>query len=238
MVYMIAAALLVAAVAILTLPWSRRDPADFTLVERGYAARGAGGALVGAMSTLVGLGVAQRSRAHGLVRTNTALARGAGDPLSRAVYKGIGNANGLVGFMDLPDVEAALAPVGAKVTGAGLRVGPGRRTLGSFAALAAPVVAATALARGAGHVALGVTVGVVALVVAGWLLNLRGVTVAGARTLAPRPREGASGVRLSHASVIVSLFAVASWSDGGFSAAGGGFDGGGDGGGDAGGGGY
>jgi len=178
MVYVIAVALLVAAVAILTLPWSRRDPKDFTLIELGYAARGPRGALIGAMRTLVDLGVALRSRAHGLTRTSTPLARGAGDPLSRAVYQGIGNAHGLVGFMDLPSVEEALEPVAARVTGAGLRLGPGWRTLGSFAALAAPVVAATALARGAGHVALGIPVGVVALVVAGWLLSLRGVTVA------------------------------------------------------------
>jgi hypothetical protein len=59
MTYAIVGALLVAATAVLTLPWSRRDPADFTPVELGYAWRGSRGAVQAALGVL---------HDHGLVR--------------------------------------------------------------------------------------------------------------------------------------------------------------------------
>lgn len=180
--YVIAGALLVAAVAILTLPWSRRDPADFSLIELGYAWRGPRGAVVGALRVLGDLDVVRRSRSRGMVRTDKPLPVGI-DPFARAVYGGLDQPRGPAALQELRSVEQKLGPVAERVLGAGLRVGPARRALGSLAALLAPVVALAALVLDSGDVVLGIAVSVVTVVVAGWLATLRGVTIAGNRTL-------------------------------------------------------
>jgi uncharacterized protein (TIGR04222 family) len=184
MAYLIAGVLLGAAVAILTFPWSRRDQKDFTLAELGYAFRGPRGALAGALRTLVDLGVARPSRQQGVTHSDEPLPSGT-DPFLRAVYGAISVPREPAELLDLPSVEKALAPVAARAITAGMRVGPARRAVGSLAALAAPVTALVALAHG-GDLVLGIVVSVVALVVFGWLVSLRGVTIAGTRTLSGR----------------------------------------------------
>lgn len=192
MAYVIAGVLLGAAVAILTFPWSRRDQNEFTLAELGYALRGPRGALAGALRTLVDLGVARRSRQQGVVHSDVPLPSG-GDPFLRAVYGAISVPRELTELLDLPKVEKALAPVAQRAISAGLRVGPARRAIGSLAALAAPVTALVALAYG-GDLVLGIAVSAVAVVVFGWLMSLRGTTIAGTRTLRLQPsgEEGGS----------------------------------------------
>ena len=190
MVYLIAGVLLGAAVAILTLPWSRRDPADFSNVELGYAWRGPRGAVTGALGVLMDVGAAKRSRRRGVVRTGERLPRGL-DPLARAVYSGLGSFQGLGPMLNNKSVRDRLPAVARVVVRAGLRVGPVRRALGSLAALAAPVVALVALTRGVGDPGTAIPVSVVTVLVGCWLLGLRGVTVRGARTVATAPRPAA-----------------------------------------------
>jgi hypothetical protein len=203
MVYLIAGVLLGAAVMTLTLPWSRRDPEDFSVVELGYASRGSRGAAAAALRVLVEVGALHRSHRKGLRRKGNGLPQGT-DPFVRAVFGGMVTPRSLDALLDLPSIAVRLPPVAARVRGAGLRVGPVRRALGSFAALAAPVVAGVGLTRGVGNTAVGVVVLVVTVAAACWLLALRGVTIAGARTVvaAPDLRAGdheGSGGRLSHA---------------------------------------
>jgi hypothetical protein len=205
MEYLIAGVLLGAAAIILTLPWSRRDPADFSLVEFGYAWRGPRGAVVGALNVLTELGAVVRSRRRGAVRIDTSLPRDIG-PLAKAVYAGLVTPRGPNELRDLKNVKAALPAVAARVRGAGLRAGPARRVLGGLAALASPVVALVELFR-TGDVAVGLPVTFVAVVGAGWLLLLRGITIAGMRTMT-RPDESNTTPReqLSLASGSISAF--------------------------------
>lgn len=194
MMYLIAGGLLGAAVAILTLPWSRRDPAEFSRVELGYAWRGPRGAVIAALHELIDAGVARRSRRRGIARGGEPLPRGLG-ALTRAVYGGIGESRRPSALLALRNVQAAVKPVASHVMGARLRVGAVRRALGTVAAVAAPVIAFVTVARGAGDVVTGLIVGVVALAVAWWLVRLRGITLAGARTMAAALSGDDSSVR-------------------------------------------
>lgn len=205
MTYPVVGALLVAAVAVLTLPWSRRDPADFARTELGYAWRGPRGAVQAALGLLVDQGLlrARRGRAErrkGRPPRTTA-------PLVRAVFESLGpSADGVSSLLETPSVQDELAPVADRVIGARLRVGPARRVLGSLTAFVAPVTALVALAHGVGNVVVGVLTSVVAVLVASWLMALRGVTIRGARTLAAAPpdrrthRPNGRGARLSQLS--------------------------------------
>lgn len=188
MVYLIAGALLGAAVAILTLPWSRRDPADFSTVELGYAWRGQRGAVGGAMRDLINERVIGRSRLHGMVLTDKKLPHGV-DPFVRAVYAGIGRSRGLSGFLSRTDVSKAMPRLAERVRGAGLRVGRIRRVLGSLLALAAPVLSMIELGKETGAATTGIVVSIVTVVGAVWLVALRGLTIRGARTLNAVPRR-------------------------------------------------
>jgi hypothetical protein len=189
MTYLIAGVLLGAAVAILTLPWSRRDPDDFSKVELGYAWRGPRGAVAGAIRVLMDVGAARRSHRRGLVRTGVLPRRI--DPLVRSVYSGLGTFQGLGPLRARKSVRDRMPAVARPVIGARLRVGPVRRVPGTLVAVAAPVVALDALLREV--TATSIVVSVVTVLGAGWLLALRGVTIRGVRTLAavPRPATGA-----------------------------------------------
>jgi uncharacterized protein (TIGR04222 family) len=190
MAYVIAVLLLVGAVAVLTSPWSPRDPADFTTVELAYAWRGPRGAIGGAMRVLMDEGLARRARGRGLKLTDKPPPEDL-DPIVRAVYGGLGLPHGPAALLDLDELGDTLPPVAARVIGARLRVGAIRRVVGSAAALAAPVVSIVALAVGVGHALVGIVVSLVTLLGAGWLMILRGTTVRGGRTLAAaRPRQG------------------------------------------------
>jgi len=187
--YLIAVLLLVGAVAVLTSPWSRRDPADFTTVELAYAWRGPRGAIGGAMRVLMDEGLARRVRGRGLKLTGQPPPQDL-DPIVRAVYGGLGLARGPVALLDLDELGDTLPPVAARVIGARLRVGAIRRVVGSAAALAAPVVAVVALAQGVGYALVGIAVTVVTVLGSWWVMTLRGTTIRGGRTLAAaRPRR-------------------------------------------------
>ncbi|HYQ63954.1 hypothetical protein [Actinophytocola sp.] len=197
MAYVIAVLLLVGAVAVLTSPWSRRDPADFTTIELAYAWRGPRGALGGAMRVLLDEGLARRVRGRGLKLTDKPPPADL-DPIVRAVYGGLGLPRAAAALLDLEELGDTLPPVAARVIGARLRVGATRRVVGSAAALAAPVVAIMALASGAGYALVGIAVSFVTLLGAWWVMTLRGTTIRGGRTLAAasrprrnRPRRGA-----------------------------------------------
>ena len=201
-VYTIVVTLLVAAVAVLTVPWSRRNPTDFSAPELGYAWRGPRGAVQGVLRVLADQGLARVRRGR-VTRRDGRLPRGT-DPLVRVVFETIATIDTVPSLLEVPSVEKAVTPVGERVAGARLRAGPARRALGSLVAFAAPVTALVALAHGVGDVVTGVVVSAVAVVVATWLLGLHGMTIAGARTLAAsgsRPRR-ANGklARLSHVS--------------------------------------
>jgi hypothetical protein len=190
MAYVIALALLVAAVAVLTLPWSRRDPADFSTVELAYAWRGPRGAIGGAMRVLMDEGLARRVRGRGLKLTDKKPPRDL-DPIVRAVYGGLDMPRGPAALLDLDELGDTLPPVAARVIGARLRVGATRRVVGSAAAMAAPVVAVVALAHGVGATLVGIAVSLVTALGAWWVMTLRGTTIRGGRTLATaaRPRR-------------------------------------------------
>lgn len=183
MMYLIAGGLLGAAVAILTLPWSRRDPDDFSTVDFGYAWRGPRGAVIAAPRVLFDAGLAARSRRRGIARNDRPLPRGL-DPLTRAVYGGIGESRRPAMLLRLRSVQKAMSPVAHRVIGARLRVGVTRRVLGTAAAAAALVIVLVTTVTGANDLTTGVIVGVVALAVTWWLVRLRGITLAGARTMA------------------------------------------------------
>lgn len=187
MPYLIAGVLLGAAVAILTVPWSRRDPAEFTPVDLGYAWRGPRRAVIGALGSLLVGGYARRSRKKGIVRSDLPLPNGL-EPLVRAVY------GSLTVLLALASVRAALPPIASRVLAAGLRAGVMRRWLGSLVALAAPVVAFVGVARGDGPIGVGIAVAVLSVLVMAWLLSLRGITIAGSRTSADARRGAALGV--------------------------------------------
>jgi hypothetical protein len=191
MAYVIAVLVLVGAVAVLTSPWSRRDPAGFTTVELAYAWRGPRGAIGGAMRVLMDEGLARRVRGRGLKLTDKPPPEDL-DPIVRAVYGGIDLPGGPAALLDLDELGDTLPPVAARVIGARLRVGATRRVVGSAAAVAAPVVSIVALASGAGYALVGIAVSVVTLLGAWWVLTLRGTTIRGGRTLAAaaRPRRG------------------------------------------------
>jgi uncharacterized protein (TIGR04222 family) len=190
MAYMIALALLVAAVAVLTSPWSRRDPADFSTIELAYAWRGPRGAIGGAMRVLMDEGLARRVRGRGLKLTDKRPSRDL-DPLVRAVYDGLDLPRGPAALLDLEELGDTLPPIAARAIGARLRVGAPRRVVGSAAALAAPMVALVALAHGVGNPLVGIAVILVTGLGAWWLMTLRGTTIRGGRTLAAaaRPRR-------------------------------------------------
>jgi hypothetical protein len=190
MTYLIAGVLLGAAVAILTLPWSRRDPDDFSKVELGYAWRGPRGAVAGAIRVLMDEGAARRSRRRGIVRTGERLPRGL-DPLARSVYSGLGTFQGLGPLREQTSVRDRMPAVARPVVSARLRVGPVRRVLGTLVALGAPVVALVTLAREV--TTTGIVVSVVTVLGAGWLIALRGVTIRGARTLSAVSRPAVRG---------------------------------------------
>lgn len=197
MAYVISVLLLVGAVAVLTLPWSRRDPADFTTVELAYAWRGPRGAIGGAMRVLIDEGLARRVRGRGLKLTDKKPPRDL-DPMVRAVYGGLDMPRGPAALLDIDELGDTLPPIAARVIGARLRVGATRRVAGSAAAMAAPVVAIVALAHGVGHPLVGIAVTLVTVLGAWWLMTLRGTTIRGGRTLATaarprrrRPRRGA-----------------------------------------------
>ncbi len=196
MAYMIAVLLLAGAVAVLTSPWSRRDPADFTTVELAYAWRGPRGAIGGAMRVLMDEGLARRVRGRGLKLTDKPPPPDL-DPIVRAVYGGLDLPRGPAALLDLEELGDTLPPVAARVIGARLRVGATRRVVGSAAALAAPVVSMVALVSGVGYVLVGTAVSLVTLLGAWWVMTLRGTTIRGGRTLAaarPRHRRPRHGV--------------------------------------------
>src|SRR5262245_17381708 len=190
MAYVIAVLLLVGAVAILTTPWSQRDPDDFTTVELAYAWRGPRGAIGGAMRVLMDEGLARRVRGRGLKLTEKTPPNDL-DPLVRAVHDGLDLPRGPAALLDLDTLADALPPVAARVIGARLRVGATRRVTGSAAALAAPVVAVLALALGVGNIFAGILVCLVTILGSWWVMTLRGTTIRGGRTLATaaRPRR-------------------------------------------------
>lgn len=226
MAYVIVGALLVAAVAVLTLPWSRRDPAGFTRPELGYAWRGERGAVRAALGVLSDQGFV-RARRGKVTRRDKKMTRG-GDPFVRAVFAALGPTEGDVfSLLEAPAVREHLTPVADRVIGARLRVGAPRRAAGSALAFASPVIALVALAHGVGSAVAGVITSVVAVLVAIWLFRLHGVTIAGARTLAGAPadrtrRPDGEPARVSSLSSGVGwLFAPTD-----FGLPGGGFDGG------------
>lgn len=197
MAFVISVLLLVGAVAVLTLPWSRRDPADFTTVELAYAWRGPRGAIGGAMRVLMDEGLARRVRGRGLKLTDKKPPRDL-DPMVRAVYGGLDMPRGPAALLDIDELGDTLPPIAARVIGARLRVGATRRVVGSAAAMAAPVVAIVALAHGVGHPLVGIAISLATVLGAWWLMTLRGTTIRGGRTLASaarprrrRPRRGA-----------------------------------------------
>jgi hypothetical protein len=182
--YVIAVALLVGAVALLSSPWTRRDPDDFSVVELGYAWRGPRGAVVGALRLLVDVDAVRRSQVRGIARTGKRLPGGL-DPIARAVYGGIGVRHHVRAFLSLRGVAERMPAVAGRMVGAGLRVGPVRRVAGTLAALAAPVVAVVAVAHGGGTT--GVVVCAVTVAVAGVSLAQRGRTIRGALSGATAP---------------------------------------------------
>lgn len=189
MMYLIAGVLLGAAIVILTLPWSRHDPADFSTAELGYAWRGPRGAVGGALRVLINARVVGRSRIHGMVQTDAKLPRGV-DPFVRAVYAGVGRARGLSGFLARTDVHRELPAVAERAMVARLRVGRARRVIGTLVALAAPVIAVVAMGNETTTATTGIVVSIVTGLIAARLVALRGVTIRGARTLAAVPRRG------------------------------------------------
>lgn len=196
MAYVVAVLLLVGAVAVLTSPWSRRDPAGFSTVELAYAWRGPRGAIGGAMRVLMDEGLVRRVRGRGLKLTDKPPPDDF-DPIVRAVYGGLELPGGAVALLDLEELGDTLPPVAARVIGARLRVGATRRLVWSAAALAAPVVSIVALVSGIGYALVGIAVSLVTLLGAWWVMTLRGTTIRGGRTLAAaqprrgRPRRGA-----------------------------------------------
>lgn len=186
MAYVIVGVVLVASVAVLTLPWSRRDPADFTWLELGYAWRGSRGAVQAALGVLHDQGCV-RVRRGKAERRDKKLPRGT-DPFVRAVFTALGpTADDVSTLLEAPAVQEHLTPVADRTIGARLRVGAPRRAAGLALVLAGPVITLVALAHREGPVVAGVLTGVAAVVVGGWLLGLHGMTIAGARTLAMAP---------------------------------------------------
>ena len=186
MAYVIAGVLLVAAMAVLTLPWSRRDPAEFTRLELGYAWRGSRGAVQAALGLLHDQGCV-RARRGKAERRDRRPPRGT-DPFVRAIFDALGpTADDVSTLLEAPAVQEHLTPVADRAIGARLRVGAPRRAAGLALVFAPPVITLVALAHGEGPVAAGVLTGLVAVAVGGWLLGLRGMTIAGARTLAMAP---------------------------------------------------
>jgi hypothetical protein len=181
----IAVALLLAAVALLTLPWTRRNEADFSMVDLGYAQRGPRGAVLGAIQTLIDVDAVRRSRVRGVARTGNRLPEGI-DPLARAVYGGIGVRHHVRTFLAMKSVTEQLPAVAERVVGAGLRVGVARRVAGTLAALAAPVASIVGLANGDGT-AISIVTLVVTVAVAGVLWLLHGATIGCRRTLMGLP---------------------------------------------------
>lgn len=238
MPYVIVGALLVASVAVLTLPWSRRDPADYSRPELGYAWRGSRGAVRAAIGLLHDQGFVRARRGKVERRDKKKLPRGT-DPFVRAVVEALGpTADSVSSLLENPAVQEHLTPVADRAIGTRLRVGAPRRALGSAMVLASPVIALVALAHGVGSVVAGVVTSVVAALTAVWLLRLHGVTIAGARTLAAAPGRrvrrangkpaGLSGMSAGSGWVYASV--DFGYADGGFAGDAGGDGGGGDGG--------
>ena len=221
MVYMIVGVLLGVAVITLTLPWSRRDTADFSLLELGYVWRGPRGAVAGALRMLHDQH-AVKPVYGGMERKTNRLPRGT-DPFVRAVFAGLDVPRGPAALLELPSVEEKLPPVAEQVMSARLRVGPARRAVGSFVAFVAPVMALIALGHGVGSVAVGIVAVVVSTAVAGWLGALHGITIAGVRALNVAPGFRRGGSRSSGLSQVVSIsglwLASSGATDGGFGAA-------------------
>jgi uncharacterized protein (TIGR04222 family) len=218
---LIAGVLLGAAILTLTLPWSRHDPADFSLVELGYVWRGPRGAVAGALRVLHDQGVVKHIYG-GVERKAARVPRGT-DPFVRAVFAGLDVPRGPATLLELPSVEEKLPPVAERVMAARLRVGPARRAVGSAAAVAAPVMAMVALAHGVGPIAAGGVTVVVSVVVAAWLGSLHGITIAGLRTLAMAPgvrRRRRRFATLAHTTSPAGLWLAGSGAtDGGFGVA-------------------
>jgi uncharacterized protein (TIGR04222 family) len=186
MAYVLAGALMVAAVAVLTLPWSRRDPADFTRPELGYAWRGPRGAVRATLGVLHNRELVSVRRGK-VTRRDKKVPRGT-DPFVRAVFDGLGpTADDVSTLIETPVVQEHLPPVADRAIGARLRVGAPRRAAGLALTFASPVIVLVALAHGKGPVVAGVLTGLAAVVVAAWLAGLHGMTIAGARTLAAAP---------------------------------------------------
>lgn len=187
MAYVLVGVLLVASVAVLTLPWPRRDPADFTPLELGYAWRGSSGAVRAALGVLHDLGLVRARRGRVERRDKKKLPRGT-DPFVRAVFDALGpTADSVSSLLENPSVQEHLTPVADRAIGTRLRVGAPRRAAGLVLVFASPVIVLVALAHGEGPVVAGVLTGLAAVVVGGRLLGLHGMTIAGARTLAMVP---------------------------------------------------
>lgn len=181
----IAVALLLAAVALLSLPWTRRDPDDFSMVELGYAQRGPRGAVLGAIQTLIDVDAVRRSRVRGIARTGNRLPKDI-DRLARAVYGGIGVRHQVRAFLVMKSVTEQLPAVAKRVVGAGLRVGTARRIAGTLASLAAPVAVIVGLANGE-SIAIGIVNLVVTVAGAVFLWALHGATIGCRRSLLGLP---------------------------------------------------
>lgn len=240
MTYLIAGGLLGAAMVILTVPWSRLDPNDFSNSELGYAWRGPRGAVAGALRTLVEVGAAKRSRKRGVTRTGARLSPHI-DPFARAVYGGLGSTGGVTALREMKSVQARLPEVRQRALHTRLRTGVTRRLVGTLATLAAPVVALVGVLRGV-DIGVGIPVLAATVLLGGWLLTLRGATVRGARTIAgvtrPHMARDTSGYRSPSLGGLFIPVGGSAWGtpggDGFGFADGSGYDGGGgDGGGDS-----
>jgi uncharacterized protein (TIGR04222 family) len=233
MAYVLAGALMVAAVAVLTLPWSPRDPKDFTRPELGYASRGPRGAVRAAIGVLHNRELVQVRR--GKVKPRNKKVPPGTDLFVRAVFEALGpTADDVSTLIEAPVVQEHLPSVTDRAIGARLWVGAPRRAAGVTLLFASPVIVMVALAHGTGPVVAGVLTGLAVVVVASWLIGLRGMTIAGARTLAMAPARRsprASGMRGGWGVGVGGLYGgyAAETPGGGFGDGGGGGDGGGSG---------
>lgn len=192
MVLLVAGLLGVAAV-VLTLPWGRRDPAEFSAADIGYVRGGPVGAVLAALSVLYVEGMVEvRAGRRGFRRTLLPLPNQA-EPLVRAVHSALDSPARLRRILGQWGVRRAVETSATRVYAARLRTGEWRRFAGTAAAFAAVVVAVVALFADRVDV-FGVAVVVVTLAIAVLLWRGRFVTVAGRRLVAGLRRSVVTAV--------------------------------------------
>jgi len=180
---LVAVCLLAVAAVVLSLPWGRRDPEEFSAADVGYVRGGPVGAVLAALSVLYVEGLVRvRDGRRGFLRTLLPLPEEA-EPLVRAVHSALESPARLRRILGQWGVRRAVEASATRVYAARLRTGEWQRLAGTIASFAAVVVAVAALFAD-GIDILGIAVAVVILVGAILLWRGRFVTVAGRRLVA------------------------------------------------------